>query len=355
MIPADAQPLATPKSPVTTGKSISFVFFQSLTSIVPASRTPACDDLGQERAPLFHVGARSISLNGTFMPSERQLAANRRNGRKGGPKTEAGKHRSRLNSLKHGLSSSTLVVLPEEHQHEYEEVLRGFRDSFKPHDDAEDALVLRLAQAHWRSLRSRRIETGMLNVSASVQRGRAREWVENCPEHLNPHEAIGVGFMAMPPEQWQTYLRYDTAISRDFFRTLDALTKLQRTRSKLAGRALPLGGSLPVATPFPPAPLAFAASAAAPSDSGIRSVSQNSTVLSQRDEPEELIPTAGERKHSAPRPAPRIVRPTAHPTRDTPHSIRKKAPRPRFSERALISPAKRAARVRREWLQRLAG
>jgi hypothetical protein len=59
------------------------------------------------------------------MASERQLAANRRNGRLGGPKTDVGKQRSRLNGIKHGLTSSTLVVLPEEHQHEYDEVLRG--------------------------------------------------------------------------------------------------------------------------------------------------------------------------------------------------------------------------------------
>ena len=92
------------------------------------------------------------------MASERQRQANRRNGRKGGPRTETGKQASRTNSLKHGLSSSTLVVLPEEHQHEYEAILRGFRESFPPHDAAEEALVLRLAQAHWRSLRSRRVE-----------------------------------------------------------------------------------------------------------------------------------------------------------------------------------------------------
>ena len=94
------------------------------------------------------------------MPSQRQLEAHRRNGRKGGPNTEAGKQRSRLNPLKHGLTSTTLVVLPDELQHEYDEVLRGFRESFQPHNAAEEALVLRLAQAHWRSLRSRRVETG---------------------------------------------------------------------------------------------------------------------------------------------------------------------------------------------------
>src|SRR5688572_24563617 len=98
------------------------------------------------------------------MASQRQIAANRRNGAKGGPKTEEGKQRSRLGSLKHGLTASTLVVLPEEHEHEYQEVLRGFRESFQPDNAAEHALVLRLAQAHWRSLRARRMETGMLSV-----------------------------------------------------------------------------------------------------------------------------------------------------------------------------------------------
>jgi hypothetical protein len=72
----------------------------------------------------------------------------------------------------------------------------------------------------------------------------------------------GVGFMTMPPERWQMYLRYDTTIARDFFRTLDALTRLQHARQR---KAEPKHG------------LARAAGSAAElSDSGIRSVSQTS-------------------------------------------------------------------------------
>jgi hypothetical protein len=190
------------------------------------------------------------------MASERQLAANRRNGQLGGPKTDGGKQRSRLNSLRHGLTSSTLVVLPEEHQHEYDEVLRGFRESLQPVDSVEDALVLRLAQAHWRSLRARRIETGMLNITATVQRNAAQEHVQECPEHLDIHNAIGVAFLRMPPEQWQTYLRYDTTISRDFFRTLDSLTRLQRARQ--------LKKPAPPSVPEPPPALTLTAAAASP-------------------------------------------------------------------------------------------
>src|SRR5262245_14161393 len=54
--------------------------------------------------------------------------------------------------------------------------------------------------------------------------------VENCFENLNPHEAIAVAFMIMPAEHWQTFMRYDTATFRKFFKTLEALQKLQRTR-----------------------------------------------------------------------------------------------------------------------------
>ncbi len=177
------------------------------------------------------------------MPSEREQQAN----------------------LKHGLTSSTLVVLPEEDRQEYEEVLRGFRDSLQPEAGVEDALVLRLAQGHWRSLRSRCVKTSMLNTSANLQRRQAQRMVENCPEHLNLHEAIGVGFMVMP-ERWQMYLRYDTTISRDFFKTLDTLTKLQRLRQVKTSQATS------------PAPLVFTAGGGTQlSDSGIRFVSQNDT------------------------------------------------------------------------------
>ena len=43
------------------------------------------------------------------MASDRQIAANRKNGAKGGPKSEAGKLQSRLNSLKHGLTAKAIV------------------------------------------------------------------------------------------------------------------------------------------------------------------------------------------------------------------------------------------------------
>jgi hypothetical protein len=193
---------------------------------------------------------------------------------------------SRQNAIKHGLTSRTLVVLPEEHEHEYQAVLQGFRDSFHPQDAAEDALILRLAQAHWRSLRSRKIETGILAITADTERARATKTVENCSEHLNPHNALAVAFMTNPAERWHMYLRYDTTISREFFRTLDALTRLQSTRAKSNQRVLvaAAGAGAEYMT------ISRLHSTPEVSDFGIRSVLQNRPVAdsNSNQQPEPL-------------------------------------------------------------------
>jgi hypothetical protein len=189
-------------------------------------------------------------------------------------------------SNEHGLCASTLVVLPEENQHEYEELLRGFRESFQPENPAEHALVLRLAQAHWRSLRSRRVETGILGITANAQRDNVRRHVENCPDPhtLNPHEAIAVAFMTMPAEHWQMYLRYDTTVSRDFFKTLDALTKLQRTRQLKNDQTQKTKDCGPGPRPAAASQAAFAspltfAAGTQLSENGTGFVSQNSPIV----------------------------------------------------------------------------
>jgi hypothetical protein len=160
-----------------------------------------------------------------------------------------------------------------------------------------------LAHAQWRSLRSRRVETGILHITAATERNRARKIVENCPEHLNPHNAIAVGFMTGPEERWKMYLRYDGAISREFFRMLDTLTRLQKSRQPKNPSQEPL----------------IVAAAGAMSDFGIRSVSQMSGAPTHLNEGKELT-------HTAQSTSDRIGRKERHVRRLSRHRLGRKRP-----------------------------
>jgi hypothetical protein len=147
----------------------------------------------------------------------------------------------------------------------------------------------------------------------------------------------------MPAERWQMYLRYDTTISRDFFRTLDSLMRLQRARQLRKRAAEPLvaaAAGRPVQQVVLYATSSFnathslqenaaAANTGAPklSDSGIRSVSQNSSIVLERNTQKELTRESKEQKtvkRSLPRPAFRSARTLAHLTRNTPDRVARK-------------------------------
>jgi hypothetical protein len=108
------------------------------------------------------------------MTSFRQLEANRRNAtRSTGPITEAGKHRSRRNAVRHGLCSDTVIGILED-----VEDYRGFEAAIIADYDAETAvereLVLRLASLLWRIRRATSIETSLLHTQAEILRASGR-------------------------------------------------------------------------------------------------------------------------------------------------------------------------------------
>lgn len=77
-----------------------------------------------------------------------------------GPKTEKGKLRSALNATRHGLSGRGLL-LPGEHQAEYEARLDGIFTAMAPQDDAEAELVALVADDIWKLGRLAKIEKGV--------------------------------------------------------------------------------------------------------------------------------------------------------------------------------------------------
>jgi hypothetical protein len=107
------------------------------------------------------------------MTTWRQIAANRRNAEKStGPRTEAGKRRTRRNALRHGLCVETVVEILEDIE-DYKAFETAIASEYDAQSVVERELVLRLASLLWRIRRATGIETALFGVHAEKERGRS--------------------------------------------------------------------------------------------------------------------------------------------------------------------------------------
>jgi hypothetical protein len=105
------------------------------------------------------------------MASPAQLTANIANAQKSsGPKTEKGKHRTRLNAYRHGLTGQICLLTADEHE-AFEQHCTGIRDSLQPVGALELNLAQSIAEDHWRLKRARAIETGIFAAGVLGQLG----------------------------------------------------------------------------------------------------------------------------------------------------------------------------------------
>ena len=81
-----------------------------------------------------------------------------------GPRTEAGKKRSSLNSLRHGLTSQ-VVVLPTEDLAAYTAFTAGFHADLQPKNLIETQLVQSLADTRWRLNRCAALESNLYSAA----------------------------------------------------------------------------------------------------------------------------------------------------------------------------------------------
>ncbi len=98
--------------------------------------------------------------------SEKKIEANRRNARQStGPKTDAGKHASRLNAVTHGLLANAVAITAgdyQEDEQEFAQLLEELREQFTPVAVAEDLEVQKIALCYWRKMRAVRYEHGAI-------------------------------------------------------------------------------------------------------------------------------------------------------------------------------------------------
>src|ERR1700728_2770708 len=89
-------------------------------------------------------------MSATATPIASRAAINRANSRHStGPRTSAGKQRSSINALRHGLTAAC-AVLPSEDQAAYDAHCRASLDEHHPATPSETQLVQELVDTAWR-------------------------------------------------------------------------------------------------------------------------------------------------------------------------------------------------------------
>lgn len=156
-----------------------------------------------------------------------RAAVNRENSLQStGPITEAGKQRSSLNALRHGLTGQ-VVVLPTEDLAAYEKFALKFHDDLQPAGAVETQIVQSLADDAWRLNRAKALEN---NLYALGLHDKASSILT---ENDQVRDALAVA--AALREQTQalaTLSTHQNRIARAFERGLTLLRQLQAQRKE---------------------------------------------------------------------------------------------------------------------------
>jgi hypothetical protein len=170
------------------------------------------------------------------MASRRQIAANRRNARKStGPRTSAGKLRSRQNATRHGLTAETVVTVFE-NPTDYQTFERLIVSDYTPRSVIEHQLVVRLASLLWRLRRATAVETGLFSIQARILQDRkAGELGSASAVHLKAHlyDVFGIGRNDRP----LTANDHVTSLDRDMIsddRSQKRMRNMLRTKNATA-------------------------------------------------------------------------------------------------------------------------
>src|SRR5260370_25239889 len=110
-------------------------------------------------------GSTMLDTSTNEQPLTNRAETNRENAQSStGPRTEAGKQRSSLNALRHGLTGQT-VVLPSDDFIAYQRHCKGLHDQYHPQNQMEVNLTQAVADLSCRRNRITAIETNILTLA----------------------------------------------------------------------------------------------------------------------------------------------------------------------------------------------
>ncbi|HEX4137363.1 MAG TPA: hypothetical protein VHY84_22330 [Bryobacteraceae bacterium] len=162
--------------------------------------------------------------------SEKQLAANRRNAQLSrGPVSAAGRQRSSLNNLRHGLTGQT-TVLSDEDRAAHERLCAGIVACLRPVGLLEAQMAQSIADDHWRLNRVSAIETNMFALG-HYESPAQEDASEDDPDI---HAALNSArvFLA-DAKQFALLSIYEQRIHRNLQKSMAELRELQATRRSM--------------------------------------------------------------------------------------------------------------------------
>jgi hypothetical protein len=141
-----------------------------------------------------------------------------------GPKTAAGKQRSSLNALRHGLTGQ-IVVMPTEDLQAYQLHLESFTDEYHPQGATESHLVQALADTSWRLNRVAALETNLLTLGIA----NALSPISDAPQQVQDAFST-VAALESQSKALSNLGLHSQRLSRQFEKTVAQLRDLQKTR-----------------------------------------------------------------------------------------------------------------------------
>jgi hypothetical protein len=143
---------------------------------------------------------------------------------KNDPRTEAGKQRSSLNALRHGLTGQT-VVLPTEDHSAYQRHSQSFLDEHQPKGATETQLVQSLIDTSWRQNRAAAVETNLFSLGITEMEDRIQA------NHSDDETALAMArAFREHTRAFSQISMYSQRLARQFERTLELLLKIQDER-----------------------------------------------------------------------------------------------------------------------------
>jgi hypothetical protein len=173
------------------------------------------------------------------MPSMDQLVANLANAQHStGPKTEKGKHRTRLNAYRHGLTGQICLLTAEEND-AFGHHCTGIRESLEPVGALETELAQSIAEDHWRLKRARAIETGIFAAGVLGQLGHPYGGIREDPAQVPIDEALAKAHTWIAKsENFQLLALYEQRIHRAIEKNMAQLRTLRAERQAARKQAL---------------------------------------------------------------------------------------------------------------------